>query len=199
MDYLDFERKHLNGLEIEGLMNQISPRIFEAISTKTALVLFTGRYSGILEPWVHFFPLEKDFSNLKSLEAFLRDDAVIKEMTNRAYQDIVLSQRYSKTAFIESVNKTIRQNLTGHISKKSKPVADVFRSLPSRYVPETNSDWTQKNPYRTARIIWRRIPTKIRYRFVWYVPVFEKLLKLVSNVIKVFSTYIKNFYPSRKR
>ena len=199
IDYLDFERKYLLGLEIEGLMNQISPRIFEAISTKTALVLFSGRYSGVLEPWVHFFPLEKDFSNLESLKLFLRSDDAIKEMTDRAYQDIVLSERYSRVSFIETVEKTIRQNVTSNKSAKSKPVAEVFRSIPSNYVPETNSDWTQKNPYRAARIIWRKIPTKIRYRFAWYVPVFEKLLKLVSSLFEVFSTYIKNFYPGRKR
>lgn len=199
MDYLDFERKHLDGLEIEGLMNQISPRIFEAISTKTALVLFTGGYSGVLEPWVHFFPLEKDFSNVKALESFLTNDEAITLMTKRAYEDIVMSQKFSRAVFIETINETIRENLTSFKSKKSKPIAEVFRSFPSNYVPGSDSDWTQKNPYRIVRIVWRRIPPRIRYRFAWYVPVFVKLIKLVSDIFELFLSYIKSFYPGRKR
>ncbi len=45
-------------------MNQISPKIFEAILVKTALVLFEGSYSNILEPNKHFIPLKKRFLKL---------------------------------------------------------------------------------------------------------------------------------------
>ena len=43
-------------------MNQISPKIFESICLHTALVLFEGSYSGIIEPNLHYIPLCKDFS-----------------------------------------------------------------------------------------------------------------------------------------
>ncbi|MBT8506740.1 hypothetical protein B1F79_04690 [Coxiella-like endosymbiont of Rhipicephalus sanguineus] len=43
--------------------NQISPRHFEAVATKTLQILYEGEYSNILKPWVHYVPLKKDYSN----------------------------------------------------------------------------------------------------------------------------------------
>ena len=42
----------------------ISPRHFEAAAFRICQVLFEGRYSGVLEPMVHYIPLKKDFSNI---------------------------------------------------------------------------------------------------------------------------------------
>ncbi|QRN03379.1 hypothetical protein GH742_05590 [Legionella sp. MW5194] len=40
-------------------LNQISPRCFEAIALKTALVLYEGNYSGILKPERHYIELKR--------------------------------------------------------------------------------------------------------------------------------------------
>ena len=55
-------------------MNQISPRVFEAIALRTALVLFEGEYSGIIAPGVHYIPLKKNLSNLDDVLSLLGDD-----------------------------------------------------------------------------------------------------------------------------
>ena len=39
----------------------MSPRVFEAAAVRSCQILFEGRYSGILEPMVHYIPLKKDF------------------------------------------------------------------------------------------------------------------------------------------
>jgi len=82
-------------LERPGLMNQISPRCFEAAALRSVLVLFEGEYSGILEPDVHFIPLRKDFSNLAEVFARLADDRFCDEMAERTYADVVASGAYS--------------------------------------------------------------------------------------------------------
>jgi hypothetical protein len=87
--------------EIDGLMNQISPRIFEMASLKTAMVLLEGEYSGVLTPWVHFIPIKKDFSNLKEVFETVLNDEKVDEMADRAYKDIIASGRYSYKSFIK--------------------------------------------------------------------------------------------------
>ncbi|MGF6311266.1 hypothetical protein ABIB82_005268 [Bradyrhizobium sp. i1.8.4] len=42
------------------IMGQMSPKIFEAIGLKTALILFEGSYSNVIKPDDHYIPLRKD-------------------------------------------------------------------------------------------------------------------------------------------
>jgi len=95
-------------------MNQISPRVFEAIALRTALVLFEGEYSGVISPGVHYIPLKKDLSNLDEVLERLADDEYLERLTSRAWTDVVGSGRYSYRAFIDLVDKAIdRQSYRG--------------------------------------------------------------------------------------
>ena len=58
----------------------IGPRHFEAAALRVCQVLFEGRYSGVMEPMVHYIPLKKDFSNLDEVVRLIRDDAVCAEL-----------------------------------------------------------------------------------------------------------------------
>jgi hypothetical protein len=75
--------------------NQIPPKCFEAIALGTALVLLEGDYSGILQPWVHYIPLKKDYSNADEVLDRLGDNAFLEQMAARAYADVVASGRYT--------------------------------------------------------------------------------------------------------
>jgi hypothetical protein len=95
-------------------MNQISPRIFEAIALRTALVLFEGEYSAVVQPEVHYIPLKKDLSNLDDVLERLADDDYLERLTTRAWNDIIGSGRYSYRSFIAMVDATIdRHNYNG--------------------------------------------------------------------------------------
>jgi hypothetical protein len=85
-------------------MNQISPKMFEAIATRTALILFEGSYSDILKPDVHFLPLKKDFSNVDEVLAKVADVAVLEKLTERAHEDVIGSGKYDLAKFIERVD-----------------------------------------------------------------------------------------------
>ena len=88
-------------------MNQISPKIFEAIRLRTALVLFEGSYSNAVLPNKHYIPLKKDFSNIDEVICKLKDDAFLQELTDRAYADIVASGKFSYKCFIEAFYEDI--------------------------------------------------------------------------------------------
>ena len=93
----------------EGLvhMNQISPKVFEAIRLRTALILFEGSYSGVVQPDVHFIPLKKDFSNIDEVIEKLQDDDFLRVLTDRAYEDVVASGKYSYKCFVEGIDSDI--------------------------------------------------------------------------------------------
>ena len=93
--------------EKEGLMNQISPRIFEAIENKTLLVLVEGKYSGVIKPGKHYFSLKKDLSNLSEMIKLLKDNNEIQQIVDRAYKDIIFSKKYGYKAYVHKIEKEI--------------------------------------------------------------------------------------------
>ena len=131
------------GLEdLDGLMNQISPRIFEAIALRTALVLFKGAYSGLLIPGEHYIVLEKDGSNLADVFSQLEDGAALDAMTERAYAHVISSGACSYQSFISRVDaytplssgsSVLRQQLGAHaIPLRSTPPAFSWAAIFAR-------------------------------------------------------------------
>ena len=95
------------------VINTVSPRVFEAAALRTAMVLFPGEYSGTAEPWTHYLPLEKDFSNMDEIAAQLRDLPAVEAMTARAYEDLVASGRYSLASFVTEFDERVAEASTG--------------------------------------------------------------------------------------
>lgn len=73
----------------------ISPRHLEAVVTKTCQVLIAGKYDQIFEPNKHYIPIERDFSNLDEALDKLKNDKLLQEIADRAYEDIYRSGKYS--------------------------------------------------------------------------------------------------------
>lgn len=101
--FADYEAQVIGTRENEVRMNQISPRIFEAIGTKTALILHKGVYSGVIAPFEHYWPLEHDYSNWDETEAFIKDHTAVRQMIERAHNDIVKSRKWNYATFSELV------------------------------------------------------------------------------------------------
>jgi hypothetical protein len=75
------------------------------------MVLYEGRYSGILEPWRHYVPLRKDYANIDQVVAAIKDTAQLQEMADRAYEEIACAYRYSYRAFIERFDEVIQSEI----------------------------------------------------------------------------------------
>lgn len=91
------------------VVNVISPRVFEAASLGTALVMFPGDYSGILSPGDHYIVLKKDFSNMDEVVAKLKDDDFMVALTQRAYDHLVRSGRWSYRTFVNEFDDVVAQ------------------------------------------------------------------------------------------
>jgi hypothetical protein len=81
----------------------LSPRHLEACATRTCQILVSGQYNGVLQPGRHYLELKPDFSNLDDVLAQLGDPRLRQELTERAYEEVVASGRFSYRRFVEFV------------------------------------------------------------------------------------------------
>jgi hypothetical protein len=101
--------RYTDPVEADYDIGQISPRIFEAAAIRTALVLFSGKYLGLISPDEHYIELKKDFSNLDAVLERLTDVEALERMAERAYDRLVGSGEFSYRRFARLVEDTIRR------------------------------------------------------------------------------------------
>ena len=87
---------------------------------KTVQVLYPGKYSGILVPWRHYIPINRDFSNLNDVINAIKNDDFLQKMANQAYSEIIESQNYSE----EKLGRGIDSIISNLLAKKSHPILD---------------------------------------------------------------------------
>jgi hypothetical protein len=122
----------------EGEINllTVGPRHFEAAMTKTCQILLEGDYAGILKPGIHYIELKSDYSNLKEVIGKVQDDRNRNKVVEKAYEDLVLSGKYSYRVFAnqvidhlrkvgEPMRKNGREGLRGGIGR-SKMLTRLF-------------------------------------------------------------------------
>jgi len=180
--------EYIKDKEIDGIMNQISPRVFETIAAKTVLVLFEGNYSDVIKAGEHYIPLKKDGSNLEEVLQLLQDDAYIDAMAERAYRDIITSGKYSYKNFIELVDKEIAKALArekcattntvdcmsphdysrGSLSITTSPIR---ASPPQFQLPTGNTLFLMP----ICITLWSKLPEKIK---IFITPHLKRLLRI---------------------
>jgi glycosyltransferase involved in cell wall biosynthesis/regulator of sigma D len=101
-------------------MNQISPKIFEAICLHTALILFEGSYSGVLTPHRHYIVLKKDFSNIEEVLNKLHDEQLLMEMVALTFKEIILEGSHSYGQFIAYFDSIISECVPKKLGNKNK-------------------------------------------------------------------------------
>lgn len=166
--------------EIDGLMNQISPRVFEMIAACTVMVLFEGEYSGVLKPYRHYLPLKKDFSNIEDVFNRLNDARLVDEIATNAYEDIINSGQYSYRSFVSMVDQQINQALEKYSVSRATNDVNVYRlslegvdSSPVRAKPPLPSFLTKPSRYfvvtklklalsRIVMFICKQVPMSLR-------------------------------------
>lgn len=91
------------------MMNVISPRCFEAAALRTLMILYEGRYSGILIPWRHYVPLKRDHSNMDEVVRILRSPEQAERIICQAYEEIARNEKYSYKAMIMLVDRVMEE------------------------------------------------------------------------------------------
>ena len=161
-------------LELPGLMNQVSPRVFEAIALRTVLVLFEGSYSGAVTPGVHYIPLKKDGSNLEEVFLLLNNAEYVDAMADRAYRDVIASGNYSYKEFVRFVDGEI-ESLSNQLSRTRQarcvdgaakirlPELSSITTMPIQALPPTPAQ-LRSLLRRVAIFTWGKVPEGLRGR-----------------------------------
>ncbi|MBI2803420.1 MAG: hypothetical protein HYX68_00370 [Planctomycetes bacterium] len=158
--YEEIRTQYLKDREGEVVMNQVSPKIFEAIAMRTALVLFEGHYSGVVQPGVHFLALKKDFSNVDEILAKLQDDALLETMTRRAYEDVIQSGRFSYAAFVRQVDEALFEQM-----KPRERATPAWLPLPPcDALPDFTARYNRTFRGPLLKRLWARLPSFVRAR-----------------------------------
>jgi hypothetical protein len=166
--YDEVEQELLAPFEGNAVIRAVSPRVFEAAALGTAMVNFTGRYSDVIEPWVHYIPLEKDFSNFDDAVAAIGDDGALDAIAARAHEDLVLSGRYSLERFVQDFDREIearalprrRRTPPRAVRAAKRPLLalDQLRSLPQLAALPLVASLRARATERTGRQLIRRFP-----------------------------------------
>lgn len=85
----------------------ISPRHLEAVMARTCQVLVEGTYSGVLEADRHYIPVRRDLSDLDRALECLGDAALVKTITDRAYEEIYLRGAWTTDDFAASLRQSL--------------------------------------------------------------------------------------------
>ena len=205
----DFETVHarfLQGQDDKIHMNQVSPRIFEAIAMRTGLVLFEGNYSGVVRPWEHFIPLKKDFSNVNDVFSALAHLPGMEAMIQRAYDDVIATGRYHFRTFISMLDAHIENvALPG---KGYEPCYGLIAWRASsdtslKVIPDQRMQATTSQPLRhfdqiadpvlTLRINWVALhrAVMLRYESLLYSPMGRSCKSYLQGNALVYTTIRK--------
>lgn len=159
-------------------LNQISPRCFEAIALKTALVLYEGNYSGILMPGRHYIELKKDFSNIHEVLTKIKDDNYLQELVDRAYNEIALNPQYSYSGFIEKVDDVInREFIARNKSSARNFYTDEQFKKHIQYVS------LKTLVYQSSLSMYQKMPANLKF-----------LIKLLLRPRNTFRMIGKNYF-----
>jgi len=74
----------------------ISPRHFDAVGTKTCLIMFPGRFNDILKPDEHYISLQPDLSNLGDVVEKLKDESFLQKMVDKTHEYILDAHTHNR-------------------------------------------------------------------------------------------------------
>lgn len=158
-------------------LNQISPRHFEYASCRTLMVLYEGEYSGILQPWKHYLPLKKDFSNFDQLAKLIRDKYFWQEMTQNAFDEIIAKSAYTFEKYIRKLDKLLihelktRKKLQEKLIIKKKPKNKAIESsLKSKILGVAVSFITKHFPLLKSclKLLFAHLKPTIKNKVIFY-------------------------------
>jgi len=107
----------------------LTPKFFEAIAAGTVLVLYPGRYSGILEAHRHYIPLERDGSNAAEVVSRLRDDAFLQAMADRARSEVLYRDDLTTEFYVRQIDRVLGKLFGDRAGSRRLRSSMALRSL----------------------------------------------------------------------
>ena len=87
----------------KGDFSAISPRLFEAAALGVCQILETDTYLDGLEPWVHYLPLDSDFSNIESVFKAMKDLDLCEEVVLNSQKVLLKEGAYTYAELVKRI------------------------------------------------------------------------------------------------
>lgn len=142
----------------------ISPRNIEAaLLGSCQITTDLGPYSGILEPKIHFIPINADCSN--SLEVFeqMKDAPYVQRLINNTKEAMLSSQRLRIEFIIDELASLIKNRLNVSSHKKLVFQKMILNHRLFIYTLKSKRNWNQ---WRTHSELLKDIKRKTGYYFI---------------------------------
>lgn len=131
-DFEDIWQKVLAQHEGNIQFRTITPKFFEAIAARTALVLYPGEYSGVLIPDRHFIPLARDGSNMGDVVAKLKDMPYLQAMADRTYEEVLRKTELGAPFYVNQIDRVLSALANYSLTNKLLPISIAGRNFQSR-------------------------------------------------------------------
>jgi hypothetical protein len=136
---------------------QLSPRVFEAATLRTLLIMYEGQYSGAFKPWQHYVPLRKDHSNMNEVVEFLHNPIECAKMIARTYAEVCENEDYSYHKFISHFDQIVTtlsvQERRSKVSSFTREQMDAIRKFYFIQYPYSLSQPKSRLPRNPVRLM----------------------------------------------
>ncbi len=165
ISYEELRERHFG--DTQGLirLNQISPRCFEAAALRTLMILYPGAYSGLLKPWRHYVPLEKDHSNMEEVVSVLRDEARRTEIIENAYQEVARNPECGYGAFVAKVDAAVDAAFAPAMGRRREAYSNAaFDSVSAPGFTARRRRLQRRVQHKLRRLVFGVLLRRISYR-----------------------------------
>jgi hypothetical protein len=97
------EKHCFPGIDGENVFTAVSPRNIEAALAQTVQLAVVNSYSGLLEPYEHYIPLDPDCSNIDEVLSAMDDRQLVERLRNQAKEAILSAERLRTKAIVNEI------------------------------------------------------------------------------------------------
>ncbi|WP_173506634.1 hypothetical protein [Marinobacterium sp. xm-d-530] len=91
------------GVDKQVVFTAISPRNIESGLAETIQLATPGSYSGLMEPYVDFIPLEEDCGNLREVFQYMSDDKLVAKIGSSFKEKILSENRLLRSTIVAEI------------------------------------------------------------------------------------------------
>ena len=161
--FSEIESECFPQLDEKYIFTAISPRNIEAALSETVQLATKGSYSGLIQPYDHFIPLEEDCTNMPDILEMIKDEPFISKMRRQCKEAILSEPRLRSHNF---VNELINFALNTSSSKQSVSrnnqyiINNLFNKYNSEIQQIENNYWRRRRLKTGIRTMIYRIGGK---------------------------------------
>lgn len=152
------EKAILRKLGHKGDFSAISPRLFEAAALGVCQILETDTYVDGLEPWVHYLPIDPDFSNIESVFKAMDDLELCEEVVLNSQKVLLKQGVHTYDVLVKKVLSTAGISLRSDLNSVMQ---DSSITLFSGQISNEQIAWIQR--YVARAIVNRRCKKAINH------------------------------------